>query len=32
MHAGAVRGVGFRLSVADDGRGITGDRSGAASA
>jgi signal transduction histidine kinase len=26
VHAGAVRGVGFRLSVADDGRGITGDR------
>jgi signal transduction histidine kinase len=26
MRAGAVRGVGFRLSVADDGRGITGDR------
>ena len=26
VHAGAVRGVGFRLSVADDGRGMTGDR------
>jgi signal transduction histidine kinase len=26
VRAGAVRGVGFRLSVADDGRGITGDR------
>jgi len=26
MRAGAVRGVGFRLSVADDGRGINGDR------
>jgi signal transduction histidine kinase len=29
VHAGAVRGVGFRLSVADDGRGITGDRGSA---
>lgn len=27
VRAGAVRGVGFRLSVADDGRGISGDRS-----
>jgi signal transduction histidine kinase len=27
VRAGAVRGVGFRLSVADDGRGIAGDRS-----
>jgi signal transduction histidine kinase len=27
LRAGAVRGVGFRLSVADDGRGIAGDRS-----
>ena len=26
VRAGAVRGVGFRLSVADDGRGISGDR------
>jgi signal transduction histidine kinase len=26
VRAGAVRGVGFRLSVADDGRGIAGDR------
>jgi signal transduction histidine kinase len=26
VRAGAVRSVGFRLSVADDGRGITGDR------
>jgi len=26
VRAGAVRGVGFRLSVADDGRGITSDR------
>ena len=26
VRAGAVRGVGFRLAVADDGRGITGDR------
>jgi signal transduction histidine kinase len=26
VRAGAVRGVGFLLSVADDGRGITGDR------
>ena len=25
LRAGAVRGVGFRLSVADDGRGMTGD-------
>ena len=25
VRAGAVRGVGFRLSVADDGRGVTGD-------
>ena len=25
VRAGAVRGVGFRLSVADDGRGMTGD-------
>jgi signal transduction histidine kinase len=29
VRAGAVRGVGFRLSVADDGRGITGDRKSA---
>jgi signal transduction histidine kinase len=29
VHASAVRGVGFRLSVADDGRGITGDRGAA---
>jgi len=28
VHAGAVRGVGFRLSVADDGRGIAGDCGG----
>jgi signal transduction histidine kinase len=28
LKAGAVRGVGFRLSVADDGRGMIGDRSG----
>lgn len=27
LRAGAVRGVGFRLSVADDGRGFTGDSS-----
>jgi signal transduction histidine kinase len=26
VHASGVRGVGFRLSVADDGRGISGDR------
>lgn len=26
VRAGAVRSVGFRLSVGDDGRGITGDR------
>ena len=26
MHAGAVRGVGFRLSVTDDGRGFARDR------
>jgi signal transduction histidine kinase len=26
VHAGAVRGVGFRLSVADDGRGMPADR------
>jgi signal transduction histidine kinase len=26
VRAGAVRGVGFRLSIADDGRGISGDR------
>jgi signal transduction histidine kinase len=26
VRAGAVRGVGFRLSVSDDGRGIAGDR------
>jgi signal transduction histidine kinase len=26
VHADAVRGVGFRLSVADDGVGITSDR------
>ena len=26
IRAAAVRGVGFRLSVADDGRGIAGDR------
>jgi signal transduction histidine kinase len=25
VQAGAVRGVGFRLSIADDGRGMTGD-------
>lgn len=25
VNAGSVRGVGFRLSVADDGRGMTGD-------
>lgn len=25
VNAGAVRGVGFRLSVADDGRGMSGD-------
>ena len=29
LSARAVRGVGFRLSVADDGRGISGDRSSA---
>lgn len=29
VHAGGVRGVGFRLSVADDGRGIAGDRASA---
>jgi len=29
VRAGAVRGVGFRLSVADDGRGISGDRASA---
>ena len=29
VRAGAVRGVGFRLSVVDDGRGITGDRGAA---
>jgi signal transduction histidine kinase len=29
VNAAAVRGVGFRLSVADDGRGITGDRGSA---
>jgi signal transduction histidine kinase len=29
VRAGAVRGIGFRLSVADDGRGITGDRGAA---
>ena len=29
VQAGAVRGVGFRLSVADDGRGMTGDWSNA---
>jgi signal transduction histidine kinase len=29
VRAGAVRGVGFRLSVADDGRGISGDRGSA---
>jgi len=29
VHAGAGRGVRFRLSVADDGRGITGDRGSA---
>jgi signal transduction histidine kinase len=29
VRAGAVRGVGFRLSIADDGRGITGDRGSA---
>jgi signal transduction histidine kinase len=27
LHAGAVRGVGFRLSVTDDGRGIAKERS-----
>ena len=32
VRAGAVRGVGFRLSVADDGRGIARERRGAASA
>ena len=26
VRAGGVRGVGFRLSVSDDGRGISGDR------
>ena len=26
VHAGAVRGVGFRLSIRDDGRGIARDR------
>ncbi|HET7694404.1 MAG TPA: sensor histidine kinase [Vicinamibacterales bacterium] len=29
VHAGGVRGVGFRLSIADDGRGISGDRASA---
>jgi signal transduction histidine kinase len=29
VRAGAVRGGGFRLSVADDGRGISGDRASA---
>jgi signal transduction histidine kinase len=29
VRAGAVRGIGFRLSVADDGRGMTGDASNA---
>jgi signal transduction histidine kinase len=29
VHAAGVRGVGFRLSVADDGRGIGGDRGSA---
>jgi len=29
VRAGGVRGVGFRLSVADDGRGISGDRASA---
>jgi signal transduction histidine kinase len=29
VRAAAVRGVGFRLSVADDGRGITADRAAA---
>ena len=29
VRAGGVRGVGFRLSVADDGRGINGDRNNA---
>jgi len=29
VHAAGVRGVGFRLSVADDGRGISGDRGNA---
>ena len=29
VRAGAVRAVGFRLSVADDGRGMTGGRGGA---
>jgi signal transduction histidine kinase len=29
VQAGAVRGVGFRLSVADDGRGIASDRQAA---
>jgi signal transduction histidine kinase len=27
MHASSVRSIGFRLSVADDGRGIAGERS-----
>jgi signal transduction histidine kinase len=29
VRAGGVRGVGFRLSVSDDGRGISGDRGSA---
>lgn len=29
VRAGGVRGVGFRLSVSDDGRGISGDRASA---
>jgi signal transduction histidine kinase len=29
LHAGAVRGVGFRLSVSDDGVGLTSDRGAA---
>src|SRR6185437_2703358 len=28
VHAGAVRGVGFRLSVADDGRGMPAEGHG----
>jgi len=29
LHASGVRGVGFRLSVADDGRGISAERQSA---